>query len=175
MLESATIGMVSTDQMHNFFTKGYYTGQITNDLNFFNNYEFVDCNYSEKLNIEPEVQRYLNELHSFFSENLIAKVFSSFTIKSNGMWNGVDEGSSKWHNDFEDGDPFNSNILLYLDDNFKSGNYLQVTDQNEVYTIYPKINEFVWLNQAKCFKHRAHHKSGIRRLLSFEFYIDDIR
>ena len=68
--------------------------------------------------------------------------------------------------------PDSYGILIYLDDNTKqNGNNIQVRTGDYHFTLYPKRRDFVWLNQKKCFQHRAQHLSGIRRVLSFEYLV----
>ena len=63
--------------------------------------------------------------------------FDEFEMKDCAMWSGVDEGSREWHNDFEDGDAFNSNILVYMDDNTEeNGNNIQVASGDFINIIY---------------------------------------
>lgn len=158
-----------------FLSKGYYTDFFPSDLaNEFNDKEFSDCNQVENLNIDPDTQSRLEEIHRYFLREYVLKLFPNAEMKNNGMWHGVDNGSAVWHNDQEDGDPFNSNILVYIDDNVCYNNSIEVTNGIDEYKIVPKPNQFVWLNQRKIFKHRATHNQGPRRLLSFEFYIDGL-
>ena len=69
----------------------------------------------------------------------------------------------------------NSNVLVYLDDTREHKNGIDVKSQIEEYNITPKENEFVWLNQGKMYQHKASHNGGRRRILSFEYWIEDIK
>jgi hypothetical protein len=161
--------------LSDFFVKGYYTEILEADIaSEFNNYTFVNCNQTEKIHITEEIQVKLDRIHLFLANNYVSKIFPSYKLLNNGMWDNVDTGSSVWHNDANDGDAFNSNILLYIDDNRPYNNNIMISNGSEEFTIYPIPNQFVWLNQATGFKHKATHNAGPRRMLSFEFFIDGI-
>jgi len=163
--------------IEDFFTKGFVHSKFDIDVvDMFKNDHFIDCNSKEADDqvISKEAQLKLDEIHLHVGKNIIEKVFSNFTYRRNGMWCGVDTGSAEWHNDFIDGDPFTSNLLIYLEDGEPYGNFIEVKNAFEEYVVVPKPNEYVWLNQNKKFMHRATHKSGPRRLLSFEFFIPDL-
>ena len=157
-----------------FFIDGYWLDKLPNHVNIdvFDKFDFKDCTQPEETWLDQNAMKDLKKLHKWFADNYVAKMFDEFEMKDCAMWSGVDEGSREWHNDFEDGDAFNSNILVYMDDNTEeNGNNIQVASGDYINIIYPKRREFVWLNQKKCFQHRATHKSGVRRVLSFEYMI----
>ena len=163
--------------MHDdFFVKGYYTEVLSFDVAAeFDNCVFVDCNTSDNMHISEDVQSRLNELHLYLAENYVSKIFSAYKILGNGMWDSVDNGSDTWHNDWSDGGHLNSNILLYIDDNRLYNNSIMVRNGRQEFKIQPQPNQIVWLNQSRCFEHKATHNSGPRRLLSFEFFIDGLK
>lgn len=177
MRKTVYTNMGSTDQMdklQSFFVDGYVHATLEEDvdISIFDTMTFVDCTQPEELWLDENAKSHLKVLHNYFAERYISKIFGAFEMKDCAMWSGVDEGSREWHNDYEDGDSFNSNILVYLDDNtVDNGNNIQVRDAANHWTLYPKRRDFVWLNQKKCFQHRAQHKSGVRRVLSFEYLI----
>lgn len=161
--------------LDDFFIKGYYTDILSIDIaSEFSNYVFADCRVSNSMHIAQDVKARLNELHLYLAENYVSKIFSAYKILGNGMWDSVDTGSDTWHNDWSDGDHLNSNILLYIDDNRLYNNSIMVRDGRQEFKIQPQPNQIVWLNQSKCFEHKATHNSGPRRLLSFEFFIDGL-
>ena len=47
-----------------------------------------------------------------YCKELIGQIFPVFEYRNFGMWEGVDEGSSTWHNDWEDGKNMNTNVLV---------------------------------------------------------------
>jgi hypothetical protein len=169
--------MDTKNQMTNeqtFFIDGYWHDTLPEEINIdrFDKFDFKDCTQPEELWLDPEAEFDLAIIHKWLADKYLSKLFDDFEIKQCAMWSGVDEGSRTWHNDFEDGDSFNSNILIYLDDNTKqNGNNIQVRTGDYHFTLYPKRRDFVWLNQKKCFQHRAQHLSGTRRVLSFEYLV----
>lgn len=157
-----------------FFIDGYWHGTLPDNLDIerFEKFKFIDCTQPENLWTTKEAEFDLAIIHKWLADNYISKLFDDFEMKDCAMWSGVDYGSREWHNDFEDANKFNSNILIYMDDNTKhNGNNIQVKTGDYHFTLYPKRRDFVWLNQKKCFEHRASHKSGQRRVLSFEYLI----
>jgi len=158
--------------LENFLLNGFATGIMQSDLAFlFKRFQFADCNDGDS-EIDPEAVNLLNALHSFISNTYVSPLFSEYTIARSCMWTGVDSLSKDWHND--NCAEFNSNFLIYLDDGETYGNSIEIKTPSEEFKIYPKKNQFVWLNQDKKFLHRATHVSGPRRLLSFEFKIPAI-
>lgn len=157
-----------------FFIDGYIHGTLpfNLDIDRFDKFNFIDCTQPEDLWTAPEAEFDLAIIHKWLADKYVSKLFDDFEMKDCAMWSGVDHGSREWHNDFEDSNKFNSNILIYLDDNTKqNGNNIQVKTHDYIFKLYPKRRDFVWLNQKKCFEHRAAHKTGERRVLSFEYLI----
>jgi hypothetical protein len=164
--------------LNEFFIYGYILVRAPQiDLKYFDSVPFQDCNDVDStarsaLALAPGVQRRLEWLHEHLAETCLTRLFDSFEKKDCAMWSGVDELSAKWHNDFEDGDSFNSNILIYLDDNtIENGNSIEVRGPGFERLLRPLKGDLLWLNQKKCFQHRATHTSGRRRVLSFEFMV----
>lgn len=168
--------MDSTIQnLDSFFVNGFYLGNIEHiqKINF-DQYNFLHCNKVEG-NIRPELDNELksiiNETRVFLVDNYISKVFKNYEVLECYAWEGVDPGSSRWHNDKREG--FNSNIILYLDDSFGC-NTIEVKNNSQEFKVFPKKGDFVWLNQSTKFLHKATHIYGRRRVFSFEFNIHDI-
>lgn len=165
------------DQMtpeQTFFVDGYWLDTLPDNVNIdlFEKFHFEDCTQPSENWLEKGAISHLNNLHQWFADNFVSKMFDDFEMKDCGMWSGVDEESRSWHNDFENKNEFNSNILVYMDDNTEAnGNNIQVASNDYINILYPMRRDFVWLNQKKCFQHRATHKSGVRRVLSFEYLI----
>ena len=162
-----------------FFVKGFVTGKFFTDTSKFLNYKFSnaeDPNVGENDSLPKEASSDLQELHLLIGHEYLNKLFDSdYILKNKGMWEGVDEGSSTWHNDWEDGKNMNTNVLVYLDDTTEHSNSIQVKNGFNEYVILPKAGDFVWLNQGKGFKHKASHNGGRRRVLSFEYFTDGIK
>ena len=161
----------------NFFLYGYIHHRDSNiQVESFDDANFVDCStLRDNVDVQRADSRYvdkLNALHDYLGKTYIKQLFDEYTLTQCAMWAGVDSGSSVWHNDHKQGGRFTSNLLVYLDDNNQElGNFIQVRGSGFEHTIYPKRGDFVWLNQKSCFEHRAQNDNGLRRVLSFEFYI----
>jgi hypothetical protein len=159
--------------INNFLINGFTSDFLTLDAAFlFKKFEFPDCNNGEA-ELEEEAVELLDILHRHVAKKYVSSLFDEYSIGERGMWTGVDNMSSDWHNDSNE--EFNSNFLIYLDDGELHGNSIEIKTPTEEFKIYPNKNQFVWLNQNKKFQHRATHLSGPRRLLSFEFTIPAIK
>lgn len=153
----------------NFLVNGFATGILVFDAAFlFKTFEFPDCNDGDAEFGEKATQL-LQIVHQHVASKYVSTLFDEYEVGQFGMWAGVDSLSKDWHNDSNN--EFNSNFLVYLDDGEQYGNSIEIKTPTEEFKIYPKKNQFVWLNQNKKFLHRATHTSGPRRLLSFEFKI----
>lgn len=163
--------------IENFLSIGYFLDETPNiDLSDFYGIDIKNCNsINEKFWIGENYEKKLEEISIHLSKKYIEKIFKNYKRLECGLWEGVDEGSSKWHNDWIDGDGFNSNILIYLDDNTtENGNSVEIRGLDFHHVLYPKSGQLLWLNQKPIFEHKATHTSGQRRLLSFEFLIEDL-
>jgi len=165
--------------LDSFFMDGYYKGKVSDftdyDISIFDRFKISHCASYECDIIDPAAVIELKELQQFFAEHLIKILFDEFELVDIGMWEGVDDGTSDWHNDWQDGDNFSSNILIYLDDNTKeNGNNIQVRSHGNEIGLYPKRGEFIWLNQKSCFEHKATYTSGVRRVLSLEYMVPEL-
>ena len=160
---------------YDFFVNGYIQGHLAEINNYdFSEFVFLDCSGNEDIidnnpTIDKKAQKYLSEIYSIIFNRYLSKLFPNIELLDQSMWQGVDTKSKEWHTDYVKGKNFNSNLLLYLDDNY--GNSIQVTNQVEEFVIYPKRGDFMWLNQNKKFHHRAEYISGTRRLIGYDMYI----
>lgn len=173
MLNTAT----STDS-YNFFANGFIHGHVPDFNRFdFAEFDFLDCEKNrEILDQQPVIDSkaidVLDEVFSFLATAYIQPLFDEFQLLESSMWQGVDHLSATWHNDYIKGKTFNSNILVYIDDNTpENGNFIEVRNQIESFLLYPKSGDFVWLNQKDIFQHKATRTSGIRRLMCYELMI----
>jgi hypothetical protein len=167
-----------SQNFNDFFTKGFVVGEFKHNIKEFYYYDFPNCedpNIGEEAGVPTQAENSLKFLQDQIAINIISKVFTSFEYKNFGMWEGVDDGSSEWHNDWEDGKNMNTNVLVYLDDAKKHNNSIEVRDKNSKNVILPMAGDFVWLNQGKGFQHRARHNGGRRRVLSFEYFVEGIK
>lgn len=166
--------------LETFFSEGYVKHLDSNiDVSQYEDYNFPDCTDNEifEKTKQSDVERFacqhhLLELHEYLGQEYVSKLFNEYEIKERDLWDGVDHRSRVWHNDHEQGDPFNSTFLVYIDEQTEeNGNFIAVRGPNSEKYEYPKRGEFMWLNQKEMFQHKANHQSGLRRLVGFEFYI----
>lgn len=166
---------------YSFFANGYLHGHLSEVSNYnFDQFTFVDCfNYDKESDKSPIVdiraKDILMEIYRLLEDRYIKQMFDRYQLLEMSMWQGVDDLSRTWHNDYIKGKTFNSNILVYLDEgNEINGNFIEVKNQIEEFKIYHKAGDFVWLNQKENFRHKATHNSGQRRLISYELMIPDL-
>lgn len=166
---------------YSFFSNGYLHGHIPEVNSYdFSQFEFVDCfKHAKVLDLKPVIDErahnVLTEIYQLIEDRYIRHMFDRYELLEMSMWEGVDELSRTWHNDYIKGKTFNSNILVYLDEgNEENGNFIEVKNQEEEFKIYHKAGDFVWLNQKHIFRHKATHTSGQRRLISYELMIPDL-
>ena len=163
---------------YSFFANGYLHGHIPEVNGYdFSQFTFVDCfKHAKVLDLKPVIDErarsVLKEIYKLIEERYIKRMFDLYELLEMSMWEGVDELSRAWHNDYIKGKTFNSNILVYLDEgNEENGNFIEVKNQEEEFKVYHKVGDFVWLNQKDIFMHKATHTTGKRRLISYELMI----
>lgn len=164
------------NDVNSFFINGYMHGHIDEIESIdFNKYEFVNCAHDPEPNgkADESIITLLDKIYDKLKTEYVGKLFHDFTLHESNIWQGVDSGSKEWHNDYDEYKSFNSNILVYLDDSYGK-NTIEIRNEFEEFVIYPKKGDFVWLNQNPKFEHRAKHVEGIRRLMSFEIYINGL-
>jgi len=166
-----------THNITDFFIFGYFLDETPNiDITEFKTMHFQNCNtVADDFKLDQDTQCKLERIHAYLAEHYVSQVFSKFDLRECNMWDGVDPKSSIWHNDYFSNSAFNSNILIYLDDNTEdNGNSIEVRSNESYVKLHPKENQLLWLNQQHTFQHKATHATGRRRLLSFEFFIDEL-
>ena len=166
--------------LNSFFLNGYVTGKFFEDISAYQECYFPNCNdpnIGEDIQfVDTTTSADLDRLHKLVGEKIVSKIFEKYKLQGKGMWEGVDQGSSVWHNDFIDGKNMNTNILVYIDSTKEQDNSIEIKDTTiDTYNkLLPEQNDFVWLNQSLNFRHKATHNGGRRRVLSFEFLVDGL-
>lgn len=163
------------DDPYNFLLKGFCVFENTNLISQFyeiENYKIEDCNVLECDDLEKHMPKkvvdVLKDVQKKIGDTYISKLYDNWKPMSVGMWDGIDEGSEKWHNDSNEGMSFN--FLLYFDDMFPTtGGALHVKGPQSEEIIYPKRDMLVWINQSEQFFHKADKSHAQRRLASFEY------
>jgi len=163
--------------LSNFFLYGYVLDENPDlDLSEFTDEDFLDCsedtrNFSQDKNNLVK----LKKLENTIADKYLSKLFINFEFLEGGTWFGVNTRSSVWHNDYQDGDKFNSNILIYLDDNNpENGNSIEVRGPGFSHKLYPKAGQLLWLNQKRVFEHKATYSSGNRRVIGLMYFIPNL-
>ena len=155
-----------------------YKGKVDFDYKAFDNINFPEIDYeTNDLNLSEYQQRTLGHIQGQL-ENKIVQTFDNYELTERpGLWQNVTKENNEFHNDYVYGDKFNSNILVYLDKGTEENdNYIEVKETNSApHRIYPEVGEYMWLNQAPGFFHRANNGKGIRRVIHFAYYIPEIK
>lgn len=166
-----------------FLIKGFCVIEKSNLINYFKNFEdykMKNCELFEEENYEdfipPKILSVLKNVQQKIAEKHLKKIFNSYIPTSVGVWDGVDSGSQKWHNDRNEGKGVDCNFLLYFDDmEEETGGALYIKGPLSEEKIYPKRDMLIWLNQSEKFLHKADRSLKQRRLASFEFILPEIR
>lgn len=105
--------------------------------------------------------------------NYLNQFFQEYRLIRSGSWEGIDDQSKDWHNDRKEG--HNISFLIYLDKcSPESGGQLEVKTNDFKSIIYPEPGLVVILNQSMHFKHRALPCKTRRRVLSFDYLLNDL-
>ncbi len=105
-------------------------------------------------------------------------VLEPYTVQTAecGIWDGVDEGSRKFHNDNQFGG-MNCSVLCYFDDTSpETGGALYVAptfERDKYVKVYPKKGTIVLLNQSKSFCHKADPSINRRTVVGFDYLIKE--
>lgn len=160
------------DQLDRFLSDGYchFTGLDLLDLDKFNiqNVEVLD---------DPDLGSFTDTEHNLIldfvsavSTVYVAPAYPLHQVKYYAVWDGVDFGSTVWHNDKAEG--FDFNCLFYYDNtNPIVGGQIEFKSLLGEVCIYPKAGDLVFINQDTKFKHRASRSTQPRRVASIEFKI----
>jgi hypothetical protein len=165
------------DLFSNFsiFGVGYLDNIYFEDLEHLENLNFPcpNARNADHLNLDhysKSIQNCLANINQQIEQSILAHFFGD--IKSNGyfFWDGSDQASQNWHNDFKTKTHHNCNFLLYLNDlNREDGGQLEVRGPLETKTIFPRKYRLVWLNQLHQFQHRVHNTPKTRRVIEFKY------
>jgi hypothetical protein len=160
------------DQLDCFLSKGYchFSGLDLIDLSKFNilNVEVLeDPDLGVFTNSEHEmILNFVNTVSTLY----VTPVYPLHQIKYYAVWDGVDIGSTTWHNDNVEG--FDFNCLFYYDSTTPhTGGQIEFQGPLGEICIFPKAGDLVFINQDTKFKHRASRSIQPRRVASIEFKI----
>jgi hypothetical protein len=145
-----------------------------------NNFTLLNVEERNRDNGQKDLPKELNHRLSIFSNYLKTKYidivwpnnkFLKFTV-----WDGVDKDNQGWHTDmFEDYDVF---FLYYYDDSEeKTGGSIQFKwkekGEFKIYSHQPKSGDLFLVSNARGFWHRAESTTIQRRVMSFDFLLDN--
>lgn len=160
------------EQTHNFLFFGYSLFKEPNllDLSKFNitNVEITDeltNNFTDYEQLE------LNKFIEYISEKYVNPLYKNYIVTYYAVWDGVDLGSTCWHNDSNEG--FDFNVLYYFDDtDEKKGGQIEFKCSERETLIYPKKFDLIFINQNKKFYHKVTRSKDKRRVASIEYKIN---
>ncbi len=161
------------DQIDSFLLKGYAhfkePGLLNSKIFTFTNVEIDD---ELNNNFNSEQKYHLNLFIDYVSKNYVYSLYKNFEVVYYSIWDGVDLGSTEWHNDSVEG--FDFNVLYYLDNtNEKIGGSIEFRWSEGEELIYPSSGDLVFINQNGKFYHKASRSKSQRRVASIEYKIYD--
>lgn len=159
------------DQTNKFLTQGYAHFKEANllDLSRFNitNVE-IDDNLENNFSLEEQAM--MDWFVNYVSKKYVEPLYKKYEVIYFAVWDGVDLGSTKWHNDAVEG--FDFNVLYYYDDTDETvGGQIEFKNHEGEVCIYPKKGDLVFINQNGKFYHRANRSTAPRRVASIEYKI----
>lgn len=157
------------DQLDNFLTKGYAR---FNEKNLLDLSKFVMTNVEvqDKLieDTDPEQQQEMRDFVKYISDNYVKPIWPNAQVTYYGVWDGVDEGSTTWHNDAVEG--FDFNVLYYYDNTDENvGGSVEFKYDGGEDIIYPIAGDIVFINQNGKFYHKANRSEKQRRVATIEY------
>jgi hypothetical protein len=163
--------MINQTQANNFLTKGYAHFHENNliDLSIFK-ITNVEIKGDLKNNFTFEEKILLEYFVNYISENYVSTLYNNFEVTYYSVWNGVHEGSTKWHNDSDEG--FNFGVNYYHDNTDENiGGSVEFRYPGGEDTVYPKSGDLIFINQNKNFLHKANRSKSSRRVASIEYKV----
>jgi hypothetical protein len=164
------------------YTKGFVKLSEPEALDMIRIDDFRLPNTEERLrdntknDVDPKLAERLDALGYYLKTKYIDPEWTDNTYNKFIAFEGVDSDNRGWHTDmFEDYDVF---FLYYFDDTHEATggaiHFKWRTDAGEeTYSFQPKAGDLVLINNTKGFWHRADATSIKRRVVSFDFTIND--
>jgi hypothetical protein len=158
-----------------FVSKGFalLDGSAILGMISLNDIYIVNVEHVDGVDDIPKVKRTFSELRQFakikkfIQSEFIDPIFPIYEIVSYNIWEGVDSGSLKFHNDSAEGQSFC--FLIYLDSQFEAtGGAIHFKYPFGEDTVYPKAGDVAWVNQQTKFQHKADRSSLRRRVICIE-------
>lgn len=159
------------NQLSNFLLNGYahFNESDLLDLSKFN---IVNVEITDNLDISfsEEEQLLIDKYVEYVSKKYVEPIYKNYIVTYCAVWDGVDLGSTEWHNDKIEG--FDFSVLYYYDStNEESGGQIEFKFPDGETIIYPKSGDLIFINQDKKFFHKASRSNSSRRVASIEYKI----
>lgn len=159
------------NQLSNFLLNGYahFNESGLLDLSKFN---IVNVEITDNLDISfsEEEQLLIDKYVEYVSKKYVEPIYKNYIVTYCAVWDGVDLGSTEWHNDKIEG--FDFSVLYYYDStNEESGGQIEFKFPDGETIIYPKSGDLIFINQDKKFFHKASRSNSSRRVASIEYKI----
>lgn len=159
------------NKLSNFLLNGYAHFNEPNllDLSKFNVIN-VEINDNLDINFSHHEQQLIDKYVEYISKKYVDSIYKNYIVTCCAIWDGVDLGSTKWHNDNNEG--FDFSVLHYYDDTSKEiGGQIEFKFPDGETIIYPKCGDLIFINQDEKFFHKAARSSSTRRVASIEYKI----
>ena len=159
------------EQIDSFLQKGFAIFNVPNlvDLSEFN-ITNVELNDDLVNTFNTAEQTALDKFLNYVSQNFVKTLYKDFEIVYYSVWDGVDIGSTEWHNDSVEG--FDFNVLYYFDDtNPGVGGSVEFQYPGGEHKVYPKHGDLIFINQSGKFCHKASRSTTRRRVASIEYKV----
>jgi hypothetical protein len=159
------------DQTDIFLTQGYahFKEPGLLDLSKFN-ITNVEIDDTLENNFSIEEQAMIDQFVEYVSKKYVGSLYKNYEVVYYAVWDGVDQGSTEWHNDAVEG--FDFNVLYYYDDTDETvGGQIELRNYEGEVCVYPKSGDLVFINQNGKFYHRANRSTAPRRVASIEYKV----
>jgi hypothetical protein len=159
------------DQINSFLEKGFAIFNVPDliDLSAFN---IINVELNDDLinDFSATEQAALDDFVNYVSQNFVKSLYKDFKVVYYSIWDGVDQGSTVWHNDNVEG--FDFNVLYYFDNTDPVvGGCIEFRYPDGEHKIYPKSGDLIFINQKMQFLHRASRSTAHRRVASIEYKV----
>lgn len=159
------------EQFNSFLVNGFTIFNVPDliDLSEFNIIN-VELNDDSVNSFSISEQAKMDTFIEYVSQNFVKSFYTDFEIVDYSVWDGVDQGSTIWHNDSVEG--FDFSVLYYFDNTDPVvGGSIEFQYPNGETKIYPKSGDLIFINQNKRFYHKASRSTSQRRIASIEYNV----